>query len=315
MGDRDDSNVYIRMKAKAGEEIGVDVRHVKLAKSTTEGMLLDRIRELNADPAVSGIIVQMPLEADTDIDAARVLNAVDADKDVDGLGWTNKGRLSDGDVESGFVPCTPAGCLELIRRAGIEVAGADAVVVGRSRIVGSPMAQLLKWSHATVQVCHSKTKNLEAKIGAADILVVAMGKPEFVKGSWIKEGAVVIDCGINSVNDATKKAGYRLVGDVEYASAAERASFITPVPGGVGPMTVAFLMHNTVRAAVRDRAKLSVGKWDLRILPLNPLAKVRKTFYRRRRHRSINELFLSSCSEAYCVKVGNTSITCTLANK
>ncbi|KAH8414132.1 hypothetical protein KR222_008158, partial [Zaprionus bogoriensis] len=274
VGGREDSNVYIRMKIKAAQEIGINAVHVQLPRSITEIELLDKLAELNADPQVHGIIVQMPLDCDTPIDSHRITDAVSPSKDVDGLHTLNEGRLAIGDLGSGFLPCTPWGCLELIRRTGVEIAGARAVVLGRSKIVGSPAAELLKWSHATVTVCHSKTRNLEEITRTADILVVAIGVPELVKGSWIKPGAVVIDCGINVKPDTSKASGTRLVGDVDYEQAKLVAGFITPVPGGVGPMTVAMLMKNTVVSAIRTAARSAQTKWPLQPLPLHPLQPV-----------------------------------------
>ncbi|KAJ8898327.1 hypothetical protein PR048_003687 [Dryococelus australis] len=443
VGAREDSNVYIRMKLKAAEEIGIQAQHIKLPKSTTEVepavnpadivnakpnstscpqentgdqqspshleqtprrifQLLMKLRKLNDDPDIHGIIVQMPLDSDNPIDSHLITNSVSPDKDVDGyklhtlgnethshctcylaggevlicsagVAWAagtgcvlvvivqlveergkrylgksglgrdwvdettgdtaeeasaagfagledmaslmlstsgavggrpalnkgtlcfhslgrgvalttavvdsglrslgenlnavNEGRVAVGDL-GGFLPCTPNGAMELIKRSGVPIAGSNAVVLGRSKIVGTPAAELLKWHHATVTVCHTKTKNLEQQTAKADILVVAVGRPEMVKGSWIKKGAVVIDCGISSVPDATKKSGQRLVGDVAFEEASKLASYITPVPGGVGPMTVAMLMKNTVLSAQRAASKLTSTNWGLYILPL-----------------------------------------------
>ncbi|KAH8381321.1 hypothetical protein KR093_002573 [Drosophila rubida] len=267
VGGREDSNVYIRMKIKAATEIGIQAELVQLPRSITELELLDKVRELNADRRVHGIIVQMPLDSDHKMDAHRVADAVSPSKDVDGLHTLNEGRLATGDM-GGFLPCTPWGCLELIRRTGVEIAGAQAVVLGRSKIVGTPAAELLKWNNATVTVCHSKTRNLEQLTRSADILVVGIGVAEMVKGSWIKPGAVVIDCGINCKPDASKASGSRLVGDVDYEQAKQVAGFLTPVPGGVGPMTVAMLMKNTVAAASRAAARSKCSSWSLQPLAL-----------------------------------------------
>ncbi|XP_005183706.2 C-1-tetrahydrofolate synthase, cytoplasmic isoform X1 [Musca domestica] len=211
----------------------------------------------------------MPLDCDTKIDSHKITDAVHPDKDVDGLHTMNEGRVSIGDL-SGFMPCTPWGCIELIKRSGIQMAGANAVVLGRSKIVGTPAAELLKWHNATVTVCHSKTKNIEAICRTADILVVGIGVAEMVKCSWIKPGAVVIDCGINVKPDPTKKSGTRLVGDVDFEEAKLVASAITPVPGGVGPMTVAMLMENTVRSATKAAFNLLKKSWELAPLTLRP---------------------------------------------
>ncbi|KAK2710584.1 hypothetical protein QYM36_011938 [Artemia franciscana] len=210
----------------------------------------------------------MPLDSENKIDATLITDTVDPEKDVDGLNSVNQGRLAVGDLTSGFIPCTPAGCLELIKRSGIVISGKKAVVIGRSKIVGTPVAELLKWNNATVTVCHSKTTGLELECANADILVVGIGRPEMVKGSWIKPGSVVVDCGINAIPDPTKKSGQRLVGDVATEEAKAVASYITPVPGGVGPMTVAMLMRNTVFAAQKYAEKLYSKKWNLATLPL-----------------------------------------------
>ncbi|KAJ2944743.1 hypothetical protein O0L34_g1631 [Tuta absoluta] len=270
VGGREDSNVYIRMKLRAAENIGMSAEHIRLPKDTTEAELLAKITELNESPSVHGIIVQMPLDTVTAIDSHRITDAVCPEKDVDGLNTVNEGRVAVGDM-GGFIPCTPAGCVELIKRTGVEIAGKNVVVLGRSRIVGTPVAELLKWEHATVTVCHSKTKNLSDITKTADILVVAIGRAEMVKGSWIKPGAIVIDCGINPIPDATKKSGQRLVGDVAYSEALSVAARVTPVPGGVGPMTVAMLMRNTVLSARRQLERLLQPAWPLRPLRLTPL--------------------------------------------
>ncbi|XP_050675314.1 C-1-tetrahydrofolate synthase, cytoplasmic isoform X2 [Leptidea sinapis] len=268
VGGREDSNVYIRMKLKAAEDIGIRAEHIKLSRDCTEAELLTQLTALNESPLVHGIIVQMPLDSVHTIDSTLVTDAVSSLKDVDGLNTENEGRTALGDF-SGFSPCTPAGCLELIKRTGVSIAGKKAVVLGRSRIVGTPIAELLKWEHATVTVCHSKTVNLSEVTKTADILVVAIGKAELVRGSWIKPGAIVIDCGINPIPDSTKSSGQRLVGDVAYNEAVQVASHVTPVPGGVGPMTVAMLMKNTVLAAQRQLDKLVAPVWTLKPLRLN----------------------------------------------
>ncbi|XP_068219653.1 C-1-tetrahydrofolate synthase, cytoplasmic isoform X1 [Palaemon carinicauda] len=274
VGGREDSNVYIRMKIKAAEEIGIKAQHIKFPRTITQSQLVQEVKKLNDDPKIHGMIVQMPLDSDNKIDSDLVLDTVSPDKDVDGLTTASAGRLSHGMLGGGFLPCTPNGCMELIRRSGAKIQGAKAVVVGRSKIVGTPMGELLKWHHATVTTCHSRTADLEGTVRSADILVVGIGSPEFVKGSWVKPGAVVIDCGINSVPDATKKSGSRLVGDVEYAEAAKVASVITPVPGGVGPMTVAMLMQNTVISAQKAATHMRVSDWNIRYLTLDMLENV-----------------------------------------
>ncbi|GBP03923.1 C-1-tetrahydrofolate synthase, cytoplasmic [Eumeta japonica] len=273
VGGREDSNVYIRMKLRAAEDVGVRADHIRLPREITESQLLTKIQELNESPEVHGVIVQMPLDCEHQVDAHLVTDAVSPLKDVDGLNTVNEGRVSVGDM-TGFIPCTPAGCIELIKRSGTTIAGSRAVVVGRSRIVGTPVSELLKWHHATVTVCHSKTKNLSQVTKEADILVVAIGQPELVRGDWIKPGAVVIDCGINPIPDPSKKGGQRLVGDVCYEEALRVAGYVTPVPGGVGPMTVAMLLRNTTQAAARALARLTAPAWPLSPLPIAPAAPV-----------------------------------------
>ncbi|XP_026164023.1 C-1-tetrahydrofolate synthase, cytoplasmic-like isoform X2 [Mastacembelus armatus] len=251
VGNREDSNLYINTKLKAAAQIGIDAKHVRLPSTATQDELLQSIVSVNKDPSVHGLIVQLPLDSVNPINTELVTNAVSPEKDVDGLNCVNAGKLSRGDLSDCFIPCTPSGCMELIRQTGVSVEGKHAVVIGRSKIVGAPMHDLLLWNHATVTTCHSKTADLPEQVGLADILVVGAGRAEMVRGDWLKEGSVVIDCGINHVPDETKVSGKRVVGDVHYSSANQRAGFITPVPGGVGPMTVAMLMENTVLSARR----------------------------------------------------------------
>ena len=252
VGDDPASAVYVRSKGKACEEAGMRGETIRLPAETTENALLAQVDRLNADPNVHGILVQMPLPRH--IAADKVIRRIRPEKDVDGFHPVNVGKLSIGERD-GFVPCTPAGAIELLVRSGVETRGKDAVIVGRSNIVGKPMAALLMQDapggNATVTVCHSRTSNLAGHIRRADIVIAAIGKPEMITGDVIKPGAVVIDVGINRVNDAAAPKGYRIVGDVHFASAREVASLITPVPGGVGPMTIAMLMKNTVRAAAQ----------------------------------------------------------------
>uniref|UniRef100_A0A8C5B3A0 C-1-tetrahydrofolate synthase, cytoplasmic n=1 Tax=Gadus morhua TaxID=8049 RepID=A0A8C5B3A0_GADMO len=269
VGDRDDSNLYISMKIKAAAEIGINATHMRLPKTATENEVLERIREVNENSSIHGLIVQLPLDSVNKMDTEKVTNAVAPEKDVDGLTSINAGKLARGDLGDCFLPCTPNGCMELIKRTGVSIAGKKAVVVGRSKIVGAPMHDLLLWSHATVTICHSRTANLSEEVSKADILVVGIGKAEMVKGDWIKKGAVVIDCGINHVPDESKPSGKRVVGDVDYTSAKEQAGFITPVPGGVGPMTVAMLMANTVLGAKRFLDSHQPGKWSISYTELN----------------------------------------------
>ena len=247
VGDDPASEVYVRSKGKASEEAGLASFQHRLAASTSETELLALVARLNADPAVDGILVQLPLPKH--IDPQRVIDAIDPAKDVDGFHATNVGRLWSGG--QALVPCTPWGCLLLLRATLGSLAGAEAVVVGRSNIVGKPMAALLLAEHCTVTVAHSRTKDLPAVARRADILVAAIGKAEMVRGSWIKPGATIIDVGINRVAGEGGKSW--LVGDVAFAEAAEIAGAITPVPGGVGPMTIACLLRNSVAAACQRR--------------------------------------------------------------
>lgn len=240
------SQVYVRNKVAACREAGITSIEHRLAADTTEAALLALVARLNADDAVDGILVQLPLPAR--IDSARVIAAIDPDKDVDGFHPVNAGRLATG--LPGFVPCTPLGCLRLLEATLGDLAGAEALVIGRSNIVGRPMAQLLISASATVTVAHSRSRDLPALARRADILVAAVGRPEMVRGHWVKPGATVIDVGINRV-PSERGSGTRLVGDVAFAEAAEVAAHITPVPGGVGPMTIACLLENTLRAASR----------------------------------------------------------------
>ncbi|KAI7851995.1 formate--tetrahydrofolate ligase-domain-containing protein [Circinella umbellata] len=249
VGTRDDSAVYIRMKERAAKEAGIDFTLQKLPETVSQAELLEKVRALNDDYRIHGILVQMPLPSH--IDEASVVEAIDYQKDVDGFHTVNIGNMAKKSAEPLFLPCTPKGIITLLHSTGIEISGKRAVVLGRSDIVGAPVATLLTAEDATVTLCHSRTQNVENIVREADILVVAIGKTEFVKGDWVKPGAVVIDVGTNGVPDSTKKSGMRWVGDVEYNKAAEVASAITPVPGGVGPMTVAMLMENTFASAKR----------------------------------------------------------------
>ncbi len=243
VGEDPASAVYVRNKAKQTVEVGMESFEHKLSEDTSEAALLEIVARLNADPAVHGILVQMPLPKH--IDSVKVLESVDPAKDVDGFHPMNVGKLSIG--ERALAPCTPVGSIILAKSVKDDLSGLDAVVVGRSNIVGKPMAQLLLRENCTVTICHSRTKDLPAVVRRADLVVAAIGKPEFVKGDWIKPGAIVIDVGINRILKPDGKG--KLVGDVAFAEAAQVASAITPVPGGVGPMTIACLLKNTVEAA------------------------------------------------------------------
>lgn len=248
VGEDPASQVYVGSKARTCVDLGIYSRKIELPAATTQDELIAVVRELNADPAIHGILVQSP--PPKHIDEEAVIRAIDPRKDVDGFHPENVAKLALED-KSGFVPCTPAGCMRLLAAAGVQTAGAEAVVIGRSMIVGKPMALLLmaKGSDATVTVAHSRSRDLPAICRRADIVIAAVGRPEMVKADWVKEGAVVIDVGINRIEDPSKKSGYRLVGDVAYAEVAPKCSAITPVPGGVGPMTIALLMKNTLQAA------------------------------------------------------------------
>ena len=235
------SSVYVNNKKKACAYIGIDSRSYELPQETMEQELLDLVRELNGDNTVGGILVQLPLPEHIDED--KVLLAISPEKDVDGFHPMNVGNLSIG--RPGFVSCTPAGIIQLLKRSGIEIEGKECVVLGRSNIVGKPMAMLLLRENGTVTVCHSRTKNLKEITKRADILIVAIGKPKFVDASYVKEGAVVIDVGIHRNEDN------KLCGDVDFDSVAPHTSAITPVPGGVGPMTIAMLMSNCVEGCRR----------------------------------------------------------------
>ncbi|KAJ1902318.1 tetrahydrofolate synthase [Kickxella alabastrina] len=252
VGERSDSSVYIRQKEKACKEVGVEFEHVQLNEDIQQEELDAHVDRINHDNSVHGIIVQLPVPGH--LSTRHIVHSILPSKDVDGFHAENIGHLSKRATEPFFQSCTPLGCIELLRRYNIDVSGMDAVVVGRSDIVGSPLAMMLTNLDATVTLCHSRTRRLEQKVRAADLVAVAVGSDEFIKAEWIKPGAVVIDVGMNARNDATRKAGYRWVGDVE-ASVREHASFATPVPGGVGPMTVAMLLSNVVAGAKRQHAE------------------------------------------------------------
>jgi methylenetetrahydrofolate dehydrogenase (NADP+) / methenyltetrahydrofolate cyclohydrolase len=251
VGEDPASQVYVASKSKKAKECHFHSVQHSLPDTTSEHDLLTLIGKLNADDAIHGILVQLPLPRH--IDTGKVIQTIAPDKDVDGFHFINVGKLGAGEVDSAFVPCTPAGSMLLIERArGRDLSGLNAVVVGRSNIVGKPMANLLLLANATVTIAHSKTADLPAVCRTADILVAAVGRPEMVKGDWVKPGATVIDVGINRIPAPEKGDGKtRLVGDVDFASAERAAGAITPVPGGVGPMTIAMLMANTVVSAYR----------------------------------------------------------------
>jgi 5,10-methylene-tetrahydrofolate dehydrogenase/methenyl tetrahydrofolate cyclohydrolase len=261
IGERRDSATYVRMKKKACAEIGINSFGFDYPASTTEAELLAKVDELNQDPQVNGILVQLPLPAH--INEQNVLNRILPEKDVDGLHPLNVAQLANTkthapgrgswsfDTIDFHTSCTPQGCIELLDRSGVAIEGKEAVVIGRSNIVGIPVAMLLMQRNATVTIAHSRTRDIAEVVRRADIVVAAVGRAEFVRGEWIKPGAVVIDVGINSVDDPSDKRGYRLVGDVNFEECRAVASRITPVPGGVGPMTIAMLLRNTVNGARR----------------------------------------------------------------
>ncbi|XP_030532666.1 bifunctional protein FolD 2 isoform X2 [Rhodamnia argentea] len=249
VGTRKDSQSYVSMKRKACAEVGITSFDVDLPEQVSEAELIDKVHELNANPDVHGILVQLPLPKH--INEEKVLSEISIEKDVDGFHPLNIGKLAMKGREPLFLPCTPKGCLELLSRSGISTKGKKAVVVGRSNIVGLPVSLLLLKADATVTVVHSHTHNPESIIREADIIIAAAGQAMMIKGSWIKPGAAVIDVGTNAVDDPSKKTGYRLVGDVHFAEASKVAGYITPVPGGVGPMTVAMLLKNTLEGAKR----------------------------------------------------------------
>ncbi|XP_062230776.1 bifunctional protein FolD 2-like [Phragmites australis] len=249
VGSRKDSQTYVHMKRKACAEVGIRSVDVDLPEDISEAALVAEVHRLNADPAVHGILVQLPLPKH--INEEKILNEISIEKDVDGFHPLNIGKLAMKGREPLFLPCTPKGCMELLSRSGITVKGKRAVVVGRSNIVGLPVSLLLLKADATVSIVHSRTPNPESIVREADIVIAAAGQAMMIKGDWIKPGAAVIDVGTNSVEDPTRKSGYRLVGDVDFAEVSKVAGYLTPVPGGVGPMTVAMLLKNTVDGAKR----------------------------------------------------------------
>lgn len=244
IGDDPSSQIYVRNKEKAGEEVGIATDTHRIPASIKENQVIDLIRKLNSDKSVHGILVQLPLPEN--LNAEKIIEEVLPEKDVDGLHPLNLGRLLKGENPL-FIPCTPQGIMELILSTGVEIKGKEAVVVGRSNIVGKPVAILLLQSHATVTICHSRTKDLGEVTRRADILVAAVGSPKIINGNMVKEGALVIDVGVNRV-------GEKLIGDVDFEAVKEKAAYITPVPGGVGPMTIAMLLKNTLLAAERTTA-------------------------------------------------------------
>ena len=247
VGENPASEVYVRMKQRACAKAGIESFGYTLPATATQEEVENLVAELNADPKVNGILVQLPLPSG--LDDERVLNAIDIEKDVDGFHPINIGRLAQKGRESLFVPCTPNGCIYLLDEMNVQIEGANAVVLGRSNIVGMPLALLLVKRDATVTICHSRSQDLPGITRQADILLAAVGRPEMVKADWVKPGAVVIDVGTNRIDDPSTEKGYRLVGDVDFDEVKEVAGMLSPSPGGVGPMTIAMLLRNTVRSA------------------------------------------------------------------
>ncbi|NOZ05704.1 MAG: bifunctional methylenetetrahydrofolate dehydrogenase/methenyltetrahydrofolate cyclohydrolase FolD [Chloroflexi bacterium] len=250
VGEDPASQTYVRMKVRACEEVGMRSIRKVLPADSTQSEVEALVRDLNDDPEIHGVLVQLPLPGHLDEEA--VLSSIDLTKDVDGFHPVNIGRLAMKGREPLFIPCTPHGILELLDRTGVQLEGARAVVVGRSNIVGLPVALLLMHRNATVTICHSRSRPLSAFTRQADILVAAIGRPEMITADMVKPGVVVIDVGVNRVDDPTRARGYRLVGDVAFEEVREVASAITPVPGGVGPMTIAMLLKNTLISALRS---------------------------------------------------------------
>jgi len=251
VGERKDSMTYVRMKERACKEIGINFIKRKLHQDSTEEEIIKTVQELNDIPWVDGILIQMPLPPN--INSQKVLSVVDMEKDVDGFHPHHVGSLALRGHPCHFISCTPKGCVELLKREGIAIQGKHAVVVGRSNIVGLPLSLLLLKEDATVTVCHSKSQDLDKLVLTGDLVFAAVGSPLMIKKEWIKPGAVCIDVGVNAVDDPNDKRGYRLVGDIDYENVIEVASRITPVPGGVGPMTVAMLTRNTLDSAKRRK--------------------------------------------------------------
>ena len=249
VGEDPASQSYVKAKERACEEAGIYSDDNRLPADTSEDELIALIEKMNADEKINGILVQLPLPKH--INESRVLLAISPEKDVDGFHPMNVGKMVVG--EQAFLPCTPHGCIQLLKRSGVQIEGAKVVIVGRSNIVGKPLANMLiqknENGNATVTVCHTRTKNLAAEVIQADIVIAAAGRPNTVTADMVKEGAAVIDVGVNRVEDATRKRGYRLVGDVDFEAVKEKASLITPVPGGVGPMTITMLLYNTLESA------------------------------------------------------------------
>ncbi len=256
VGDDPASAQYVRMKRRACEQAGITSVARLLPSTSTQEEVESVVQELNDDPAIHGILVQLPMPPDIDEEA--VLRLVSLEKDVDGFNPHNTGLLAQKGREPLFTPATPTGCMVLLQWSGIDLEGANAVVIGRSNLVGMPVALMLIKADATVTVCHSRTRNIIEIVRQADVVIAAIGKPQYVKGDWLKPGAVVIDVGTNKIDDPSAERGYRWVGDVDYETAKEVAGAITKVPGGVGPMTITMLMQNTLKAARRLAERITL---------------------------------------------------------
>uniref|UniRef100_A0A7S3K3G3 Methenyltetrahydrofolate cyclohydrolase n=1 Tax=Aureoumbra lagunensis TaxID=44058 RepID=A0A7S3K3G3_9STRA len=285
VGDRADSASYVRMKSKVAKQLGIAIADLKLNANVSEEEVLMAVDSMNRDPDIHGILVQLPLP--DHMDANKVVARVAPQKDVDGFSAYNVGLLAMKGGQPLARPCTPAGCVELLRRYGVELAGKHAVILGRSNIVGAPLASMLVDCDATVTVCHSKTQQLSNFVAQADVLIAAVGKPLYVQADWLKPGCVVIDVGINAVDDDSTPKGYRLVGDVDFDKAIHVASLITPVPGGVGPMTIAMLMDNV----------LNLTRNALDLPPRGPLKYIPMATLQQERDDSTSQATLPSSSD------------------
>lgn len=250
VGDRKDSQTYVRMKKKACDYVGIKNFDFHLPDTITEKELIAEVEKMNINPEIHAILIQLPLPKH--INEANVLNHVNENKDVDGFHVKNIGKLALKRMDKLLAPCTPEGCIELLKRYNISISGKNAVIIGRSNIVGMPLAMLLLHNNATITICHSKTKNLFEHTKKADILILAVGNPQFIKSEHIKEGCVIIDIGINAIDDPTRKRGYRLVGDCDFENVKDKVYAITPVPGGVGPMTIATLLKHTIQCCLNN---------------------------------------------------------------
>jgi len=257
VGERPDSTIYVRNKENACKEVGINAIVHRLPLSVTQLEIIDLIQKFNKDDSIHAILVQLPLP--NEINEKDVLSTISSFKDVDALGSPfHIGSLAMRGYVPDFVPCTAQGCIELLKREGIKISGLNAVVLGRSNIVGLPTALLLMQENATVTICHSQTVNLVSHLQSADIIIAAIGKPNFVQKDWVKPGVIIIDVGINRIDDTTRKSGYRLVGDVDFANIVDICGRITPVPGGVGPMTIAMLLQNTFKAAEKQQPVIKI---------------------------------------------------------